>query len=141
MTRVFLLAALLAATLAAAPLTAQQTFIAAPSASELRSAAAGDVLVVDIRHPEEWQQTGVLPEALLLTFDTPGAFLAALAPHLDGRPVALICRSGNRTAQAAAMLEGALEVPVIDLAGGMLRLMAEGYAPAPPTAAQGCATC
>ena len=131
----------LLALLLAGPVVAQQSYIAAPSAAELRAAAAGDVLLVDIREPWEWRQTGVLPEAVLLTFESPEQFLRGLAPHLDGRPVALICRSGNRTAQAAAFLSRVVEAPVIDLSGGMLRLMAEGYAPAAPTAAQGCAVC
>ena len=117
------------------------TYIAAPSAPALRAAAATEVLLVDIRRPEEWQQTGVLPEALLLTFETPESFLAGLAPHLDGRPVALICRTGNRTARAAALLAPRLDVPVIDIAGGMFRLLAEGFAPAVPTRAQGCQVC
>ena len=132
-----------AALLLAAPLpaAAQGHYIAAPSAAEL-AAAAGDVLLVDIRRPEEWQATGVLPEAVLLTYEDPDAFLAALAPHLqDGRPLALICRSGNRTSHAAADLAPRLDVPVIDIAGGMLRLLAEGTTPSAPTRAQGCTTC
>jgi len=116
-------------------------FLAVPPAEALSRAAGAEVLLVDIRRPEEWRETGVMPEALLLTFETPETFLAALAPHLDGRPVALICRSGNRTAAAAALLAPRLGVPVIDIGGGMLRLMAEGYRPAAPTRARGCTSC
>lgn len=115
--------------------------IAAPSAAALRAAAAGEVLLVDIRQPEEWQATGVLPEALLLTFESPESFLAELAPHLDGRPLALICRTGNRTAPAAALIAPRLDAPVIDIAGGLFRLLAEGYTPAAATRAQGCRVC
>lgn len=123
----------------AAPVAAQTHYTAAPSAEQL---AAADVLLVDIRQPQEWRQTGVLPEALLIAHDgDPAQFLAELAPHLDGRPVALICRTGSRTAQAAAALAPALDVPVIDISGGMLRLIAEGTRTATPTQAQGCAQC
>lgn len=112
---------------------------AAPSAAEL---ALAPVLLVDIRRPEEWVETGVLPNALLITYETPGQFLRALAPHLrPGQPVALICRTGNRTARAARVLAPVLEQPVIDLAGGMVRLVAEGYRPEPPTRSAGCMLC
>lgn len=121
--------------------TAQQHYVAQPAASELQNA---DVLLVDIRRPEEWKQTGVLPNAHLLTyeyFDTPEAFLDALAPQLDDRPVALICRTGNRTNRAARALAGLLDQPVIDVQGGITRLMRDGYQPAAPTRAQGCTIC
>jgi rhodanese-related sulfurtransferase len=112
---------------------------AAPSAAQI---TAAPVLLVDIRRPEEWVETGVLPNALLITFESPAQFLRALAPHLQpGQPVALICRTGNRTAQAARILAPVLEQPVIDLAGGMFRLMAEGYRPERPTRAAGCTVC
>jgi len=121
------------------PLAAQQILAAAPSAEEIERAP---ILLVDIRQPQEWVQTGVLPNALLIPFDDPSSFLQALEPHLEpGRPVALICRSGNRTGQAAQRIAGALQVPVIDLQGGMLRLLAQGYIPAPPTRAAGCTIC
>ncbi|MCC5972085.1 MAG: rhodanese-like domain-containing protein [Pararhodobacter sp.] len=121
------------------PLAAQQIFTAAPPAEEL---ARAPVLLVDIRQPQEWVQTGVLPNALLITFDDPASFLQALAPHLEpGRPVALICRSGNRTSRAASLIAGALPVPVIDIQGGMLRLLSQGYSPAPPTREAGCTIC
>lgn len=120
---------------------AQQHYVAQPSAGELQEA---DVLLVDIRRPEEWKQTGVLPNAHLLTyehFDTPEAFLDALAPQLDGRPVALICRTGNRTSIAARALADRLEQPVIDIQGGITGLIRNGYRPGAPTRAQGCDSC
>lgn len=123
------------------PALAQQHYVAQPSAAELQEA---DVLLVDIRRPEEWQQTGVLPNARLLTYEhfaSPEAFLEALAPQLDGRPVALICRTGNRTNIAARALAARLAQPVIDIQGGITRLIRDGYRPDAPTRAQGCETC
>lgn len=126
-------------TLAPLPLAAQQLYSAAPSAHELERAP---VLLVDIRQPHEWVQTGVLPNALLVPFDDPASFLQALEPHLrPGEPVALICRSGNRTSRAGQILARQLPVPVIDVQGGMQRLMAQGYTPAAPTREAGCAIC
>lgn len=137
-----LIPALLAFVLSVQPLVAQQVYTAQPSAQQLQDVP---VLLVDIRRPEEWVQTGVLPNAVLLTyehFNTPDEFLAALEPHLTpGQPVALICRTGSRTSRAAPALATHLDVPVIDVAGGMFRLMGDGYSPAKPTRAQGCAIC
>ncbi|MCH8466149.1 MAG: rhodanese-like domain-containing protein [Roseinatronobacter sp.] len=133
------LIAALAALMLAQPLAAQQIYTAEPSAAQLQQA---EILLVDIRQPHEWVETGVLPNALLLPFDSPAQFLDALAPHLQpGQPVALICRTGNRTAQAAQIIAPALDVPVIDLGGGMFRLLRAGYQPTRPTRAQGCTIC
>ncbi len=119
--------------------TAQQRYFAEPPAEQIKSAP---MLVVDIRQPQEWVETGVLPNALLLPFNSPEQFLADLAPHLEpGQPVALICRTGNRTARAAQLIAPALDVPVIDLGGGMFRLMGAGYQPERPTRARGCTIC
>jgi len=134
-----LLPALALLILTSSPAPAQQIFTAQPSAQELTDAP---VLLVDIRQPHEWVQTGVLPNALLLPFDNPDQFLDALQPHLEpGQPVALICRTGNRTARAAQIIAPELSAPVIDVAGGMFRLLHAGYTPAAPTAAQGCTIC
>lgn len=133
-----LLATCLALSLAL-PVQAQQIYTAQPSAQQIQDAP---MLVVDIRQPHEWVETGVLPNALLLPFNSPEQFLTDLAPHLTpGQPVALICRTGNRTARAAQIIAPALDVPVIDIAGGMFRLMGAGHQPARPTRAQGCTIC
>ncbi|ATX66470.1 rhodanese-like domain-containing protein [Roseinatronobacter bogoriensis] len=130
---------LLAVFLFITPATAQQVYTAEPSAQQLQDVP---VLLVDIRQPQEWVETGVLPNALLLTFNGPASFLQQLQPHLQpGQPVALICRTGNRTARAAQMIAPSLDVPVIDVAGGIFRLLDAGYQPATPTRAQGCTIC
>jgi rhodanese-related sulfurtransferase len=59
--------------------------------------------VIDIRRPEEWQQTGVIEGSYLVTaFDEQGRLtedFGALFSRLTDpqRPVVLICRTGNRT--------------------------------------------
>lgn len=100
------------------------------------------VLLVDIRRPEEWQQTGVIEGARLITYADRESFLAELRPHLaEGQSLALICRSGNRTSRATRQIAGELEMPVIDVAGGMIRVLSEGYTPVAPTQAMGCSVC
>lgn len=84
-------------------------------------------LIVDIRAPEEWAETGVLPEARLVTFADAESFLAAVAPDLaDGRPLILICRSGRRSAAAAEALAGRIANPIISVDGGMSAVIAAG---------------
>lgn len=106
-------------------------------------ALQGDgVLLVDIRTPGEWQQTGVIEGARLVTYTDPESFLAQVRPHLqEGQSLALICRSGNRTSRATRQIAGLVDAPVIDVAGGMNRVLAEGYAPVAPTRAMGCTVC
>ncbi len=102
----------------------------------------GSILLVDIREPEEWQETGVVEGALLVTYADRDSFLSAVRPHLqDGQRLALICRSGNRTSRATRQIAAAVDFPVVDVAGGMRRVLSEGYAPVAPTPGMGCAVC
>jgi len=89
-------------------------------------------LVVDIRESSEWRDTGVVPGALRVTYRTPEQFLAEIAPSLaEGQTIALICRSGRRSAAAAAALAPMTDHPIIDVAGGVSRLFQEGVTTQP----------
>lgn len=98
----------------------------APTADELKEM---DVLLIDIREPFEWAETGIVEGAIPITASR--NFLQDIAPYLDDRPVALICRTGNRTSQLARMLEPHLTQDVINIEGGIFRLISEGYQPVP----------
>lgn len=99
-------------------------------------------VIVDIRSPMEWKQSGVLPDARLITFDGLERFLTSLRPHIKaGKPVALICASGARTAQAKKLLAGKLDVQVTDIKGGMMSALRAGTATTQPTRAAGCKVC
>lgn len=98
----------------------------APTADELKEM---DVLLIDIREPSEWAETGIVEGAIPITASR--NFLQDIAPYLDDRPVALICRTGNRTSQLARMLEPHLTQDVINIEGGIFRLISEGYQPVP----------
>lgn len=92
-----------------------------------------NILLVDIRQPEEWAATGVVEGALLVPFAHPDAFMSIVAPHLtEGQKLALICRSGNRTSMASKLVAEMTDHEVIDVAGGMIRVVGEGYQPVPP---------
>ncbi len=85
-------------------------------------------VIVDIRTPEEWAETGVIEGARLVTFTGAQSFIAALGPDLaDGRDLILICRSGRRSAAAAEALQTMVPNRIISVEGGMGRIIAEGY--------------
>jgi rhodanese-related sulfurtransferase len=61
------------------------------------------VTLIDVRRPEEWQETGVVAGSERLTFvDANGRVQPGFLERLTGdvakdEPVVLICRTGNRT--------------------------------------------
>ena len=110
------------------------------SGSELASDPG--TLLVDIRRPDEWKKTGVVEGALLVTYTSPENFLKAVALKIaDGQQLALICRSGNRTSRASRKIAGLVDFNVVDVQGGMLRILKEGYRPVAPSGEMGCQTC
>ncbi|BAO45561.1 rhodanese-like domain-containing protein [Thiolapillus brandeum] len=78
----------------------------------LEKLIAQGVPVIDIRRPEEWQQTGIVKGSHLITFfDKRGnynaqAWLDKLAP-IAGKndPFVLICRTGNRSGVVSRFLD------------------------------------
>jgi rhodanese-related sulfurtransferase len=92
------------------------------AAAAFRLAAAGQLLIVDIRRPDEWAATGTPAGALRLDLRA-ADFETALAAALGGdrsRPVALICAGGVRSARLAARLARAGFTDVRDIGEGML---------------------
>lgn len=83
------------------------------------AAAAGRVLLLDVREPGEWT-AGHAPDAVHLP-------LGQLNPQQvpADRPVVTVCRSGNRSAKAAAALHAAGR-DVSNLTGGMQAWTAAG---------------
>jgi rhodanese-related sulfurtransferase len=86
-------------------------------------ALAGEVVLVDVRTPEEWAETGVPASAHAVTMHQDGrAFVAGLSQALGGdttRPLAIICRSGNRTSAIYADLRRAGFSGLINVAEGI----------------------
>lgn len=97
--------------------------VSAPQAYEQATADAATLL--DIRTPKEWQETGVAVGARRIEWTMaggPAAFEQAVLEALGGdrtRPVALICRTGNRSSRAAGFLRGRGFTNVLDVAEGM----------------------
>lgn len=82
---------------------------------------SGKIVLVDIRTPEEWAETGVAKGAHRLDMRDADFVvkLSALRKANGDKPVALICRTANRTAivQDALMRHGWSHV--INVRGGM----------------------
>lgn len=81
-------------------------------AEAARLADAGQVLLLDVREHGEWD-TGHAPQASHVPL---GELDPSAVPQ--DRPVVAVCRSGNRSGQAAQALSAA-GVDVRNLAGGM----------------------
>lgn len=117
-------ALLLLAALCSLPAGAEaQTALPSLSVREAHEAAkAGKLVLVDVRTPEEWTDTGVPDGAIRLDM-TGSAFevrLAALKLDHPGKPIALICRTGNRTSTLQKTLAGRGWKELVDVRGGLL---------------------
>ena len=88
-------------------------------AEAARLADAGQVLLLDVREPGEWD-SGHAP---LATHVPLGDLDPAAVPQ--GLPVVAICRSGNRSGHAAQALAAA-GIDVRNMAGGMNAWAAAG---------------
>ncbi len=87
---------------------------------------AGTVQIVDVREETEFSgPLGHIKGATLIPLGELAARASALAKE---RPIVSVCRSGARSAQACVILQRAGFVDVANLAGGMLRWRAEGFA-------------
>lgn len=86
------------------------------------AAASGDVVLVDIRTPREWAQTGV-PEGahpIDMRRDDFLATLSQVAGTDKGRPIAVICARGVRSARLSRALTEAGYTNIVDVPEGML---------------------
>jgi len=85
-------------------------------------ALRGEILLVDIRSPEEWRDTGVGEGAHAISMHRPD-FMARIDAMTGGdrtRPVALICARGGRSASMQRALAERGYGRVLDVAEGML---------------------
>ena len=89
-------------------------------------AKAGKLVLIDIRSPREWKQTGVPEGAKLVTIHHPGGangFLEDILKAAGGdksRPIALICAQGVRSSRGKRFLEARGFTNVHDVSEGML---------------------
>jgi rhodanese-related sulfurtransferase len=90
--------------------------------SAFQKAAAGDILLIDIRRPDEWQSTGTGKGAHRIDLRDPD-FIDVLTELAEGdrtRPIALICARGVRSARTANLLAENGFTGIINVPEGML---------------------
>ena len=132
MTRRALLAGIVLAL--AASRVSGQSGQAALSPREARdAAAAGRLLLIDIRTPAEWADTGVPPGAIRLDAETPGFEVRLAGLRLDnpGKRIGLLDRTGGLSVSVQQKLAGRGWRDLVAVRGGMLGQggwLAEGLA-------------
>lgn len=87
----------------------------------LDAVRSGRILLVDIRRPDEWQETGLAEGAIPIDLrrdDFVDAIVAARA--YETQPVAVICARGIRSRRMTLRLNEARITPIIDVPEGML---------------------
>ena len=84
-------------------------------------ALAGEIVLIDIRTPDEWAETGISDVALQNNLYAPDFVqkLLAIRDQNPATPLALICRSGSRSGNATGQLYQAGLTNVIDVVEGM----------------------
>lgn len=97
---------------------AQSTLSAAEANAQVQ---AGQMILIDVRTPQEWQQTGVAEGAWPLDMTQPdfGGWLMAAIERNPDRKIAIICRTGNRTGRLMqALAQNGID-GVLDVSEGM----------------------
>jgi rhodanese-related sulfurtransferase len=116
----FLTGALLAASFMATPAFAEPGELPADSAWQM--VQRGDIVVLDVRTPTEWAMTGLPRDSHGINVkdrDFVAQARGAVLGDLD-HPIAVICRTGKRSSEAASVLEKAGFTHVFDIKEGML---------------------
>jgi len=129
MKRIFLIIGLLAATLGLAG-CGEPPYTNVDNA-QLKTLLAEGVPLYDVRRPEEWRQTGVVAGSRPLTYvDGGGRVNPELLPRIQAEvakdaPIALICRTGNRTDALARELAAQGYTRIYNVRDGIVRWIAE----------------
>jgi len=97
--------------------------LGAPEAAA--QAQAGKLILIDIRTPPEWKETGLAKGARQVNMLNPrgaNGFVEQLLGEIKGNrnaPIALICRTGNRTTQVQRYLQSVGFTQVYNIREGM----------------------
>ncbi len=108
------------------PVTAQSTapkgYDIMDAQSAYDAAKAGEIILVDIRRPDEWETTGIAEGAVALDMREEGFVnsLVQLRQIYPDRPIALICRTGNRTNHVVSTLAAQNFPGLVDVSEGMV---------------------
>ncbi len=91
-----------------------------------RLSSQGEILLIDIRSVQEWEQTGIAPQAVTISMHQKGGLYQLekqLIKLLNGdksRPIALICAGGVRSEKVQRYLKKQGFSQVSDVPEGMI---------------------
>jgi rhodanese-related sulfurtransferase len=92
-------------------------------AEAAKMVSEGKAVLIDIRTPEEWKETGVAEGAVRIDMNDPN-FVSKFRDATGNdrtKPVALICRTANRTRTVqAALIQNGIHTRVMNVEGGMI---------------------
>ena len=93
---------------------------------QITELSQNNIPIVDIRRSSEWDQTGVIPNSILLTFfDKEGKYnldewYEKLRLQVDvDKPIILICRTGRRTKIIAEMMDKKFDKVIYNAKSGI----------------------
>jgi rhodanese-related sulfurtransferase len=118
-TQIFVLMVLAAASVLPA-WSGDVTRMRASQAHEL--AMRGDLILIDVRTPAEWEDTGIGASARAVSMHLPGFFdkVEKIVKGDKSKAIALICARGQRSNRMQTMLIERGYTNIIDVAEGML---------------------
>ena len=94
--------------------------------NQIKELSKNNIPIIDIRRSSEWQQTGVVPKSILLTFfDKKGNYnfdkwYNDLSVKINSdKPIILICRTGRRTRIIAEMMDKKLDNVIYNAKDGI----------------------
>ena len=101
---------------------------------QITELSQNNIPIVDIRRSSEWDQTGVIPNSILLTFfDKEGKYnldewYEKLRLQVDvDKPIILICRTGRRTSIIAKMMDKKFDKVIYNAKGGITSWIDEKF--------------
>jgi len=108
------------AAVAAVPALSGVSRMGVSEAHEL--AMRGDLVLIDVRTPAEWEKTGIGASAKAVSMHLPGFFkkINAIVNGDKSKTIALICATGMRSRRMQAMLIKHGYTHIINVAEGML---------------------
>jgi len=99
---------------------AEPQIMSAPEAAT--AVASGEMILIDIRSPGEWAETGVAQGAIALTMHNPGfpQQLTRILSGEHGKSIGLICATGGRTEYVVSFLAQNGFNDIVDVSEGMI---------------------
>ena len=100
--------------------------------SQIIELSNNNVPIIDVRRSSEWEQTGVIPNSILLTFfDDEGNYdynqwyTKLLSEIKTDEQIILICRSGKRSKAIAEMMNSKLDIRIYNAKNGIISWLNE----------------